>query len=263
VSGDPDNTAVALVISQVTNNALPAGNNWGNYLYYDTSAWLVGSNNVLLGSDAGKVTQGANAIAIGHNAGNNNQGAGAIAIGYNAGATGQSGNTIVIDASNGSITTAGTGRLYVNPIRTADTSQNLLNYNTVTKEITYTSKTFVIDHPVDPERYLVHACLEGPEAGVYYRGKGHIIHGMSSTIIKLPEYTDSLADDFTVHLTCKGRPVVLGASDVVNGKFEVFSDTFKGAEFFWVVYGKRSTIEVEPRKDAVTVNGNGPYRWVN
>ena len=29
------------------------------------------------------------------------------------------------------------------------------------------SKSFIIDHPTDPSKYLVHVCLEGPEAGVY------------------------------------------------------------------------------------------------
>ena len=260
--GVPTNTAVSLIVNQVTNNALPAGNEWGNYLYYDTSAWLIGSDNILMGSGAGKTTQGTNAVAIGKNAGNYNQGNGSLAIGLNAGATGQLGNTIVIDASNSGITTGGAGRLYVAPIRASDTSQNILNYNTTTKEITYTSKTFVIDHPLDSEQYLVHACLEGPEAGVYYRGKGVIMHGTLSTIIRLPEYVDTLANEFTVHVTCKGHPSVLGVSDVESGRFEVFTDSFKGVEFFWVVYGKRFDIDVEPYKDSVNVHGSGPYRWI-
>ena len=36
------------------------------------------------------------------------------------------------------------------------------------------AKTFVIDHPDDENKYLVHVCLEGPEAGVYYRGKAEV-----------------------------------------------------------------------------------------
>jgi len=37
------------------------------------------------------------------------------------------------------------------------------------------AKSFIIDHPKEPEtKHLVHVCLEGPEAGVYYRGKGEI-----------------------------------------------------------------------------------------
>ena len=45
--------------------------------------------------------------------------------------------------------------------------------------------------------------------------------------------------------------------------FEVYAETFEGAEFFWVVYAKRNDIEVEPPKKKVKVNGEGPYRWIN
>ena len=37
------------------------------------------------------------------------------------------------------------------------------------------TKTFIIDHPIDKNKYLVHGCLEGPEFGVYYRGKSEIL----------------------------------------------------------------------------------------
>ena len=29
----------------------------------------------------------------------------------------------------------------------------------------------MIDHPIDKNEYLVHACLEGHESGVYYKKK--------------------------------------------------------------------------------------------
>jgi hypothetical protein len=33
-------------------------------------------------------------------------------------------------------------------------------------------------------------------------------------------------------------------------------------EFFWVVHGKRGTIDVEPLKTDVVVEGEGPYKWI-
>jgi hypothetical protein len=43
----------------------------------------------------------------------------------------------------------------------------------------------------------------------------------------------------------------------------VYSETCKkSCEFFWTVYGKRQTIEVEPLKQKVNVKGEGPYRWI-
>ena len=65
-----------------------------------------------------------------------------------------------------------------------------------TREILMPAKTFIIDHPVDDSKYLIHSCLEGPEAGVYYRGRGEIINNKSTEII-LPNYVESLAKNFT------------------------------------------------------------------
>ena len=125
------------------------------------------------------------------------------------------------------------------------------------------SKTFVIDHPNKSEQFLVHACLEGPEAGVYYRGKNIIKNGEYKTQIKLPEYT-SIFKNFTVHVTCVGPPVLLGVSDVIDGYFNVYSDKCvqTNSEFNWVVYATRNDINVEPFKSSTIVKGNGPYRWI-
>jgi hypothetical protein len=141
-----------------------------------------------------------------------------------------------------------------------DTSLNQI-IQSASNSTTY-NKTFVIDHPTKQDHYLVHACLEGPEAGVYYRGSGKIDKGTISTIIELPEYTSSFTD-FTVQVTCKGKPVLLGVSDVYTNLFEVYSDNLEGAEFFWVVYAKRDSIETEPPKKKVKVQGDGPYRWIS
>jgi hypothetical protein len=54
-------------------------------------------------------------------------------------------------------------------------------------------KDFDIPHPIKDGWRLTHACLEGPEAGVYYRGK--LIN--SSNII-LPEYWRKLVDEDTI-----------------------------------------------------------------
>ncbi|MDD5731136.1 MAG: hypothetical protein PHN57_08450, partial [Candidatus Omnitrophica bacterium] len=41
----------------------------------------------------------------------------------------------------------------------------------------WTSKNFLINHPFKPGISLIHSSLEGPEAGVYYRGKGELVKG--------------------------------------------------------------------------------------
>jgi hypothetical protein len=125
------------------------------------------------------------------------------------------------------------------------------------------AKTFIIDHPSEEDKYLVHACLEGPEVGVYYRGKA-IIGESEEVEIKLPEYVSEFAQDFTVSLTpihMKGqrRTSLLEASEVNNGVFTVYGSP---GPFHWVVFGKRGNVVVEPYKSQVEVKGDGPYRYI-
>ena len=121
-------------------------------------------------------------------------------------------------------------------------------------------KTFIIDHPIDNNKYLVHACLEGPEAGVYYRGKGEIVNNESITI-DLPHYVNSLASDFTVSITpiFNGKINVLNSSEVVDNEFTVYGEN---CLFHWIVYGKRLNLEVEPIKSETNVKGEGPYLYI-
>ena len=122
-------------------------------------------------------------------------------------------------------------------------------------------KTFVIQHPIKEDKYLVHACLEGPEAGVYYRGIGEIIDG-NSVSIELPDYVDAFATDFCVQVTgiYNGSNINIYNVSLVNkGQFTVYGE--KG-EFHWLVIGKRMDIIVEPNKSDVIVKGDGPYLWI-
>ena len=125
------------------------------------------------------------------------------------------------------------------------------------------SKTFVIDHPYDKNKYLVHACLEGPESGVYYRGEGNITNN-NSTTIELPYYVNKLASNFTINITPiyddnAHEDITLKCSRVLNNTFIVYG---KNCSFFWHVFGKRLQLEVEPYKNNINVKGDGPYTWI-
>lgn len=124
------------------------------------------------------------------------------------------------------------------------------------------SKTFIIDHPLDNSKYLIHACLEGPEAGVYYRGKASIDNNESTTI-QLPDYVSLLAKNFSIQVTsiyCKGReePNLFEVSEIENNQFTVYGSN---GSFYWYVYGTKNEILVEPDKSSIVVNGEGPYKW--
>jgi hypothetical protein len=138
-----------------------------------------------------------------------------------------------------------------------------LGYTTGTNEITYFAKTFVIPNPSDNNKYLVHACLEGPEAGVYYRGKGEIVDNISTTI-ELPDYVEQFSTDFTIQITQIAdknnvQQIHHSATEIENNKFTVFGQNGK---FYWLVHGKRHDITTEPDKYTVNVKGDGPYKWI-
>jgi hypothetical protein len=138
-------------------------------------------------------------------------------------------------------------------------------YDNTTKEVFFDGlKTFVIPHPLDDDKFLVHACLEGPEAGVYYRGVGELINTETGVDIVLPTYVSKLAEEFTVNLTpiYDGNVIkgYLCASEVIGGMFTVHGT--EPCRFSWIVYGRRLEVQTEPNKDGMAICGNGPYTYL-
>lgn len=126
-------------------------------------------------------------------------------------------------------------------------------------------KTFVIDHPFAPkEKHLVHAALEGPEAGVYYRGKGKITYnGMVK--VSLPYYFHALVNPETVSIQLQRigkNQSPLSCEYTDNNHFYVYGDD---GEFYWHVYASRrhTEFDVEPKKDTTKVRGFGPYTYID
>jgi hypothetical protein len=101
-------------------------------------------------------------------------------------------------------------------------------------------KSFVIDHPTKENKQLVHASLEGPEIGVYFRGKS------TSDTITMPDYWDGLVDldTMTVELTAIGsNQCLFVASMEANGDVVVGSNTDEPLNYYYVVYGERKDID--------------------
>tara|TARA_B100001778_G_C18141035_1_gene429405 strand:- start:43 stop:543 length:501 start_codon:yes stop_codon:yes gene_type:complete len=100
-------------------------------------------------------------------------------------------------------------------------------------------KSFVIDHPTKENTQLAHACIEGPEIGVYFRGKS------TSDTIVVADYWDSLVDidSMTVDLTAIGQGQDLFVSSIKeNGDVVVGTNTDKPLNYYYVVYGERKDI---------------------
>jgi len=136
------------------------------------------------------------------------------------------------------------------------------------RDIGSTVKSFVINHPLDKNRYLVHAATEGPTSDVFYRGSGVVKNGVG--LVKLPDYFNELTEDkgVTVHLTpISDGPVnyILSASPVENGHFFVYSSNREiEHKFYWRVDAirKHTNFEVEPLKRDVVLHGHGPYTYL-
>jgi hypothetical protein len=142
------------------------------------------------------------------------------------------------------------------------------NVNITGKLTVVGNKTFIIDHPIYNDKYLVHACLEGPESGVYYRGTDKINKGDKKTIIKLPEYVSLFTKDLQVIVSLivddEDEEICnIYASRVEGGIFSVYRSRIIDNEtkFNWIVTGKRGDIIVEPYKNEINVKGEGPYKY--
>jgi hypothetical protein len=229
------------------------------------SSYISPSNDgsVSLGFYCGYFNQGSNTVAVGYQAGYNSQGNNAISIGNQAGYNSQHANSIILNASGTSFNSSTINSFFVKPIRTAaGGATNLLAYDTtanVNEIYLSSSKTFVIDHPLDNDKYLVHGCLEGPEAGVYYRGQSEIMND-ESVEIKLSGYVKSFSD-FTVQITpiYNGNINIYNSSEVIDGKFRVYGNNGK---FYWFVHCLREEIDIELLKSETEVKGEGPYRYI-
>jgi hypothetical protein len=98
-----------------------------------------GSGAVAIGGNAGVTNQGASAVAVGVNAGVTSQGSFSTAIGANAGNTNQHANTIIINAGSVATNSNGTDRFFVNPIRNVSGANGVVQYDSTTKEVSYSS----------------------------------------------------------------------------------------------------------------------------
>ena len=99
-------------------------------------------------------------------------------------------------------------------------------------------KSFLINHPSKPGSKLEYACLEGPENGVYLRGR---LDGKKE--IKLPDYWKDLvhADSITVQLTPIGSSDCHYVSKYTSKKITVDCESGK-INCFYLVQAERKDI---------------------
>ena len=131
----------------------------------------------------------------------------------------------------------------------------------------FVSKTFDIPHPTKEKKRLVYACLEGPENGVYVRGR---LTG--NNVIDLPDFWDGLVnpEDMTINLTPIGSWQELFVKEVQWGKKVVVRNNAGGpinADYYIVARRLDDDLIVEYEGESHTdyPGGNEGYSfsWEN
>ena len=111
------------------------------------------------------------------------------------------------------------------------------------------SKSFIEPHPTDASKTIRYVCLEGPESGTYFRGRGKFQRGIAR--IPVPEdfrlVTDS--EGLTVQITPLGGMASVGVLKMDLN--EIVAQSSRNVEFSYLVQGvRRAFRDHQPIEDA-------------
>ena len=117
-----------------------------------------------------------------------------------------------------------------------------MTFNKNTGVFTATAKSFDIKHPTKKGMRLRYGSLEGPENGVYVRGRLK-----NGNVINLPDYWEELVDHetITVELTSFGKHQDLYVESIDNYKVSIKNASIftKSIDCFYKIYGERKDID--------------------
>ena len=224
-----------------------AGSN--NYFDANTQYFRDGSGNTRLTiNSTGNVTPGSD----------NTQNLGSAALRWaNIYAANMSGSLTSSNVSSGQVVVAGTGGVlsgsnnfwWNNSTQSVGIGTSSPGFTLeVFGDFAASTKSFVIPHPLKPGWKLRYGSLEGPENGVYVRGRSE------SEVIELPDYWEPLvdSDSITVQITPVGKWQSLHVEGVENNRVKIgrgwFMRLFRiKPRFFYTVTAARRdfTFKVE------------------
>lgn len=114
-------------------------------------------------------------------------------------------------------------------------------YVTANGDLSATSKSFLIPNKLKPGYMLRHGSLEGPEHGVYVRGKLH-----NTNKIELPDYWEWLVDEstITVQLTPIGTFQKYLVESISTSEIEISNlENSENINCFYIIHGERKDID--------------------
>jgi hypothetical protein len=147
------------------------------------------------------------------------------------------------------------GKTNINGGLTVNGSCTINGFLKFTGSIVGTTKKFDIPHPTKQNHRLAHSCIEGPENGVYYRGRL-----VDKNVIELPDYWKGLIDPetITVNLTSHGSYQELFVKSIEWGtRINVLNNSGGPIDCSYTVFAKRKDIA----DLVVEYEGNEPKEW--
>jgi hypothetical protein len=108
------------------------------------------------------------------------------------------------------------------------------------------TKSFKIQHPLKPDMYLEHGSLEGPEHGIYQRGRAS---GFNEVEVELPDYFHALSEhEISVLITPRiDANLYVSESSSFSFKVKRIKRSFlrkQYIEFDYFVIGERTDIKL-------------------
>ena len=107
---------------------------------------------------------------------------------------------------------------------------------TITSHLSAASKSFLIDHPTQVGKKLQYGSLEGPEHGVFVRGK------TNDNIINLPNYWPALVDENSISVNLTPINVYSNIYVVDYNNSRITTNGNNGNYYFYTIYGERKDI---------------------
>ncbi|MAT39012.1 MAG: hypothetical protein CL946_05345 [Ectothiorhodospiraceae bacterium] len=110
----------------------------------------------------------------------------------------------------------------------------------VDNSFTAASKSFLIDHPQDPEnKYLEHVSVESNERVNVYTGNA-ILDADGRATVELPGYFESLNADFRYQLTCIGGAALVYIEQEVENNTFTIAGGHTGLKVSWMITARRT-----------------------